>query len=91
MPPCQRSPGLYRPLWQRLLGRPAPEYGTLCRGAGDHRTGRLAATICERGALRIRTERVGRATTFGQVIRLVEQAEAAKAPVQRFADRFTAY
>ena len=51
----------------------------------------LAATICERGALRIRTERVGRDTTFGQVIRLVEQAEAAKAPVQRFADRFTAY
>ncbi len=51
----------------------------------------LAATICERGALRIRTERVGRDTTFGQVIRFVEQAEAAKAPVQRFADRFTAY
>jgi Cd2+/Zn2+-exporting ATPase/Cu+-exporting ATPase len=51
----------------------------------------LAATICVRGALRIRTERVGRDTTFGQVVRLVEQAEAAKAPVQRFADRFTAY
>jgi Cd2+/Zn2+-exporting ATPase/Cu+-exporting ATPase len=51
----------------------------------------FAATICERGALRIRTERVGRDTTFGQIIRLVEEAEAAKAPVQRFADRFTAY
>jgi Cd2+/Zn2+-exporting ATPase/Cu+-exporting ATPase len=51
----------------------------------------FAATICERGALRVRTERVGQDTTFGQIIRLVEEAEASKAPVQRFADRFTAY
>ncbi len=51
----------------------------------------FAATICDRGALRVRTERVGRDTTFGQIVRLVEEAEAAKAPVQRFADRFTAY
>ena len=27
----------------------------------------FAATICERGALRVRTERVGRDTTFGQI------------------------
>ena len=51
----------------------------------------FAATICERGALRLRTERVGRDTTFGQIVRLVEEAEASKAPVQRFADRFTIY
>ena len=51
----------------------------------------FAASICERGALRVRTERVGAETTFGQILRLVEQAEASKAPVQRFADRFTAY
>ncbi len=51
----------------------------------------FAATICERGALRVRTERVGRDTTFGQIVRLVEEAEASKAPVQRFSDRFTAY
>jgi Cd2+/Zn2+-exporting ATPase/Cu+-exporting ATPase len=51
----------------------------------------FAATICQRGALRVRTERVGRDTTFGQIVRLVEEAEASKAPVQRFADRFTAY
>jgi Cd2+/Zn2+-exporting ATPase/Cu+-exporting ATPase len=51
----------------------------------------FAATICERGALRVRTERVGRDTTFGQIVRLVEEAEASKAPVQRFADRFTGY
>jgi Cd2+/Zn2+-exporting ATPase/Cu+-exporting ATPase len=51
----------------------------------------FAATICELGSLRVRTDRVGRDTTFGQILRLVEEAEAAKAPVQRFADRFTAY
>jgi Cu+-exporting ATPase len=55
---------------------------------GDHVFG---AAICERGALRVRAERVGQDTTFGQIIRLVEQAEASKAPVQRFADCFTAY
>ena len=51
----------------------------------------FAATICERGALKVCTERVGRETTFGQIIRLVEEAEASKAPIQRFADRFTGY
>jgi Cd2+/Zn2+-exporting ATPase/Cu+-exporting ATPase len=51
----------------------------------------FAATICDRGALRVRVKRVGKDTTFGQILRLVEQAEANKAPVQRFADRFTAY
>ncbi|MBI3325280.1 MAG: cation-translocating P-type ATPase, partial [Nitrospinae bacterium] len=51
----------------------------------------FAATVCERGFLRIQTERVGAETTFGRILRLVEEAEAAKAPVQRFADRFTAY
>jgi Cd2+/Zn2+-exporting ATPase/Cu+-exporting ATPase len=58
------------------------------KAAGDQV---FAATICDRGALRIRAERVGPETTFGQILRLVEDAEAAKAPVQRFADRFTAY
>jgi Cu+-exporting ATPase len=51
----------------------------------------FAATICDRGALRVRVDRVGKDTTFGQILRLVEQAEANKAPVQRFAERFTAY
>jgi Cd2+/Zn2+-exporting ATPase/Cu+-exporting ATPase len=51
----------------------------------------FAATVLERGVLRIETERVGVETTFGRILRLVEEAEAHKAPVQRFADRFTAY
>ena len=51
----------------------------------------FAATILERGFLRVQTVRVGTNTTFGRILRLVEEAEAHKAPVQRFADRFTAY
>jgi Cd2+/Zn2+-exporting ATPase/Cu+-exporting ATPase len=56
--------------------------------AGD---GVFAATVLGRGVLRVETERVGTDTTFGRILRLVEEAEAQKAPVQRFADRFTAY
>ena len=56
--------------------------------AGDHV---FAATVLARGFLRIETERVGAETTFGRILRLVEEAEAHKAPVQRFADRFTGY
>lgn len=51
----------------------------------------FSASLCEGGALRIRSERVGPETTFGQILRLVERAEASRAPVQRFADRFTAW
>jgi P-type Cu+ transporter len=51
----------------------------------------FAATVLDRGFLRVTTERVGAATTFGRIVSLVEEAETHKAPVQRFADRFTAY
>ncbi len=51
----------------------------------------FAATINQRGMLQIETSRVGADTTFGRVVRLVEEAEGAKAPVQRIADRFSAY
>ncbi|MFQ5569619.1 MAG: heavy metal translocating P-type ATPase [Rhodothermales bacterium] len=50
-----------------------------------------AATIAELGALRIRATAVGRDTTFGRVIRMVEEAEAHRGDVQRMADRFSAY
>jgi len=51
----------------------------------------FAATTNERGVLRAEITRVGADTTLGKIIRLVEEAESAKAPVQRFADRFTTY
>ncbi len=51
----------------------------------------FAATIARLGSLRIRAEHVGPDTTFGRVIKLVEEAEAHRADVQRYADRFASY
>ena len=50
-----------------------------------------AATIAQLGSLRVRTSAVGRDTTFGRVIQLVEEAEANRADVQRVADRFSGW
>jgi Cu+-exporting ATPase len=50
-----------------------------------------AATLVRLGSLRVRTTQIGVDTTFGRVIKLVEQAEAHRANVQRLADRFSAY
>ena len=51
----------------------------------------FAATIAKLGSLRIRTERIGVDTTFGRVVKMVEEAEAHRADVQRVADKFSAW
>jgi Cd2+/Zn2+-exporting ATPase/Cu+-exporting ATPase len=51
----------------------------------------FAATLAQLGSLRVRATGVGRDTTFGQVIRQVEQAEANRGETQRLADRFSAW
>ena len=51
----------------------------------------FAATIAQLGSLRVRATHIGADTTFGKVIRLVEEAEAHRADVQRIADKFSAY
>jgi P-type Cu+ transporter len=51
----------------------------------------FAATIARLGSLRLRATHVGRDTTFGRVIKMVEEAEAHRADVQRLADRFSTY
>ena len=51
----------------------------------------FAATIARVGALRVQVTRIGADTTFGRVVKLVEEAEAHRAVVQRFADKFSAY
>ncbi|MEW5869045.1 MAG: cation-translocating P-type ATPase [Chloroflexota bacterium] len=51
----------------------------------------FAASLVQMGMLRVRATQVGADTTFGRVIRLVEQAEANRAEVQRVADRFSGY
>lgn len=51
----------------------------------------FAATMVQLGSLRVQAHHVGADTTFGRVITMVEEAEAHRAPVQRVADRFSAY
>ena len=51
----------------------------------------FAATIAKLGSLRVKTLRVGADTTFGRVVKMVEEAEVHRADVQRFADKFSAY
>jgi Cd2+/Zn2+-exporting ATPase/Cu+-exporting ATPase len=51
----------------------------------------FAATIAKLGSVRVKTHRIGADTTFGRVIKMVEEAEAHRADVQRFADKFSAY
>lgn len=51
----------------------------------------FAATFARLGSLRVKTTHVGADTTFGHVIKLVEEAEAHRADVQRIADKFSAY
>jgi Cd2+/Zn2+-exporting ATPase/Cu+-exporting ATPase len=51
----------------------------------------FAATLARLGSLRLRVTHVGPDTAFGRVVRMVEEAEAHRAEVQRIADRFSAY
>src|SRR5258706_755320 len=46
----------------------------------------VGATINQTGVLRIRATRVGGDTLLASIIRLVEQAQGSKAPIQRLAD-----
>ena len=54
---------------------------------GDNVT---AATVNLNGRLLVRATRVGSETTFARMARLVREAQATKAPVQRVADRVSA-
>ncbi len=51
----------------------------------------FAGTINLYGALELSVERLGEDTTLEQIIHLVEEAEAAKAPTERLADRYAAW
>ena len=51
----------------------------------------IGGTINGRGLLRFTATRVGAETALAQIIRIVEEAQASSAPVQRLADRVTAW
>ena len=50
----------------------------------------FAGTLNQRGALAANVIRVGAETLLGRIAKAVEEAEASKAPVQKFADRYSA-
>ena len=58
------------------------------KGPGDPVIG---ATINKEGMLKVRATKVGADTFLAQVIRLVEEAQGSKVPIQEFADRITGY
>ncbi len=57
------------------------------RGVGDEVIG---ATLNKQGLIKFQATRVGRETALAQIIRLVEQAQGSKAPIQRLVDKVAA-
>jgi Cu+-exporting ATPase len=49
----------------------------------------IGATINKEGRLRVKATRVGGDTFLSQVIRLIDQAQGSRVPIQEFADRVT--
>ena len=67
-----------------VTGEPIPA----TKRAGDTVIG---ATINGTGSFRFRATRVGRETMLAQIIKLVQQAQGSKAPIQRLADAVSSY
>ncbi|KAK8996690.1 hypothetical protein V6N11_081955 [Hibiscus sabdariffa] len=51
----------------------------------------IGGTVNENGVLHIKATKVGSESALAQIVRLVESAQMAKAPVQKFADRISRY
>ena len=49
----------------------------------------IGATMNKLGSFRFRATKVGKDTALAQIVKLVEDAQGSKAPVQRFADRIS--
>ncbi len=65
-----------------ISGEPVP----VAKAVGD---GVVGGTVNQTGALGVRATAVGSATVLAQIIRLVEQAQGAKLPIQGMVDRIT--
>jgi Cu+-exporting ATPase len=66
-----------------LTGEPLP----VAKAAGDEVVG---ATVNQGSRLVVRATRVGAETTLASIIRMVEEAQGSKAPIQRLADVYSA-
>jgi len=51
----------------------------------------IGSTINQRGLLKVKATKVGEDTFLSQVIKMVEEAQGSKVPIQEFADRVTSY
>jgi Cu+-exporting ATPase len=51
----------------------------------------IGATLNRLGAIQFEATKVGKETALAQIIRLVEDAQGSKAPIQKMADRVSAY
>ncbi len=67
-----------------LTGEPLP----IDKKAGDTITG---GTINGQGLIRFKATRVGKDTALAQIIRLVQEAQGSKAPIQALADKVAAF
>jgi P-type Cu+ transporter len=65
-----------------ITGEPIP----VTKRPGDEVIG---ATINASGSFRFRATKVGKDTTLSQIIRMVEEAQGSKAPIQRLADKIS--
>ncbi len=50
----------------------------------------FAGTINQSGILEVQPKRIGKDTTFGRIIEVIEKAEHSKAPIQKVADKLAA-
>ncbi len=51
----------------------------------------IGATLNKTGSFQFRAKRVGKDTFLAQIVKLVQQAQGSKAPIQRLADRVTGW